>query len=72
MSRLFASSNSMLGIIEEINICDMLLSPYDFRQSSDDDIDELAKSILQNGLLQPVIVRMIYAYQITWKLTEAL
>ena len=58
MSRLFTTSNSMLGVIEEIEISKMRPFPYYLRHSLDDEIDDLAKSILQNGLLQPAIVRI--------------
>jgi ParB family chromosome partitioning protein len=48
----------MLGVIEEIEISKMRPFPYYLRHSLDDEIDDLAKSILQNGLLQPAIVRI--------------
>jgi ParB family transcriptional regulator, chromosome partitioning protein len=62
MSRLFTSSSSMLGVIEEVDICKIRPFAYCVRRSSDDELDELTKSILQNGLLQPVLVRMKGSY----------
>lgn len=58
MSRLFTSSNSILGIIEEIDISKIQPTIYCIRRCLDDEVDDLAKSILQKGLLQPLIVRM--------------
>lgn len=58
MSRLFTSSNSILGIIEEIDISKVRETAYRVRRNSDNDIEDLAKSVYQKGLLQPVIVRM--------------
>jgi ParB family chromosome partitioning protein len=57
MSRLFTSSNSILGIIEEIEASKIYPSTYCIRRSLDE-IEDLARSILQKGLLQPIIVRM--------------
>ena len=58
MSRVFAASNSILGIIEEIDLADIHPSFYQLRKNVQDSIDELAASISEKGLLQPIIVRM--------------
>jgi ParB family chromosome partitioning protein len=44
--------------MEEVEISKMRQSSYCIRHHLDDEIDDLAKSILHNGLLQPVIARM--------------
>jgi ParB family transcriptional regulator, chromosome partitioning protein len=58
MSRLYTSSNSILGIIEEIEISKIQPAVYCIRRSQDDEAEDLARSILQKGLLHPAIVRM--------------
>lgn len=58
VSKLFTSSNSILGIIEEIDVCKIRKMTYCIRSNVEEDIDDLAKSIYQNGLLHPIIVRM--------------
>src|SRR6187200_863778 len=58
MSRLFTSSNSILGLIEEVDISKIQPSLYCLRRGSDDESDYLARSILEKGLLQPIIVRI--------------
>jgi ParB family transcriptional regulator, chromosome partitioning protein len=45
------------GIVEEINISDIELSPYNFRSSTGIEIGGIANSIIRHGLLQPIIVR---------------
>lgn len=62
MQKPFATSSLMNGIIEEVPIHQISSPSYRFhtRQSDfcdDDNIDELALSIKQNGLLNPIIVR---------------
>ncbi len=46
-----------IGLIEDINICDIKLSPYNFRVSGAIELGEIANSIRRHGLLQPIIVR---------------
>jgi ParB family transcriptional regulator, chromosome partitioning protein len=58
LSRLFTSSKSILGVIEEIDTSSIIPFAYCVRQSPNEEIDDLAKSILQSGLLQPLIVRI--------------
>src|SRR5919199_742556 len=57
MSRVFSTSNSILGVIEEIDLADIHHSFYHLRKNVDDSIDELVASISEKGLLQPIIVR---------------
>ena len=47
---------SYLGVIQEISISKLRHSPHQFRISLDN-IDELASSIKEHGLLQPILVR---------------
>lgn len=47
----------LFGLVEDINLSDIELSPYNFRSSIDIKIGEIANSIIQHGLLQPIIVR---------------
>ena len=44
------------GILQEINISKIRHSPYQFRMNLDN-LDELASSIKEHGLLQPILVR---------------
>jgi hypothetical protein len=52
MSRLFTSAHSILGVIEEIDTCKIHPSVCRIRRSPDDEVEDLARSILQKGLLQ--------------------
>lgn len=55
---------SYLGVIQEISISKLRHSPYQFRISLDN-IDELACSIKEHGLLQPILVRpMQHEYEV--------
>jgi ParB family transcriptional regulator, chromosome partitioning protein len=55
---------SYLGVIQEISISKLRHSPYQFRISLDN-IDELAFSIKEHGLLQPILVRpMQHEYEV--------
>lgn len=55
---------SYLGVIQEISINKIRHSPYQFRMNLDN-IDELASSIKEHGLLQPIVVRpMQYEYEV--------
>ncbi len=63
MQKQFATSSLMKGIIEEVDVYKISFSSYLFRESFstevDNKIDELAFSIRQNGLLNPIIVRIV-------------
>jgi ParB family chromosome partitioning protein len=55
---------SYLGVIQEISVNKIRHSPYQFRMNLDS-IDELASSIEEHGLLQPIVVRpMQYDYEV--------
>jgi ParB family chromosome partitioning protein len=55
---------SYLGVIQEISVNKIRHSPYQFRMNLDN-IDELASSIKEHGLLQPIVVRpMQYDYEV--------
>jgi len=57
MSRTFSCSSSILGIIEDIEICRIRCSGNYYRPQAAHGIEDLAKSIREKGLLQPIIVR---------------
>jgi ParB family transcriptional regulator, chromosome partitioning protein len=57
MQPLELSSEHFFGQVEEINISDIRPSPYNCRNSNDASVKNLAYSIKQHGLLQPIIVR---------------
>ncbi|HET7147005.1 MAG TPA: ParB/RepB/Spo0J family partition protein [Candidatus Nitrosopolaris sp.] len=55
---------SYLGILQAINIGKIRHSPYQFRMDLDD-LDDLASSIKEHGLLQPILVRpMQHEYEV--------
>ena len=60
MQKQISTSPLVKGIVEELDIRKILLPRYTFINSShvDLNISELAESIKQNGLLQPIIVRI--------------
>ena len=57
MQKQFSGSFLLKGIIEEIDISKILMSGFSFRNLSSESIDELALSIHQHGLLNPIILR---------------
>jgi ParB family transcriptional regulator, chromosome partitioning protein len=56
MSKLYSSSPLMLGIIEELDVFKIHKTEFCHRSSSEK-VDELATSILQKGLIHPIMVR---------------
>lgn len=69
MQKQFTTTGLMKGIIEEVDVHKIYISSYLFRDSFftqvDNNLDELAFSIRQNGLLNPIIVRIVdTGYQI--------
>ena len=62
MSKLFSSSPLILGIIEDIDLSRIKRSSYLSRNMSDDTSIELANSIKEKGLLQPILVRTKESY----------
>lgn len=61
MSKLFSSSPLILGLIDDVDICRIKRSPNSYRNHNVD-IEELAHSIKEKGLLQPILVRTIESY----------
>jgi ParB family transcriptional regulator, chromosome partitioning protein len=65
MSRLFTSSNYIMGVMEEVEIYKIKQPTYSIRSQGDDDGNDsydLAKSITQKGLLHPIIIRLKGGY----------
>lgn len=57
MSRIFSNSSTTLGIIEDLEIAHLKQPVYPLR-SHMEDIEDLADSIMQKGLLQPLVIRI--------------
>jgi len=64
--KLLSTSNQLPGIVEDINISLIIESKYSIRLSTKDEVEELAKSISEKGLLNPIIVRQRneYTYEV--------
>jgi ParB family chromosome partitioning protein len=62
MSKLFSSSPLILGIIEDIDLSRIKRTPDLSRDMSDATSIELANSIKEKGLLQPILVRTKESY----------
>jgi ParB family transcriptional regulator, chromosome partitioning protein len=62
MSKLFSSSPLILGIIDDIDLSRIKRSPFLSRNMSDDTSIELAQSIKEKGLLQPILIRTKESY----------
>jgi ParB-like chromosome segregation protein Spo0J len=62
MSKLFSSSPLILGIIEDIDLSRIKRTPDLSRNMSDATSIELANSIKEKGLLQPILVRIKESY----------
>lgn len=58
MMKNFSASPLMKGIVEEVEISDLGLPNYTIHERGTETIDELALSILQYGLLHPIIIRI--------------
>jgi ParB family chromosome partitioning protein len=58
MSRLNVASKSITGIIEDLDLFALNHSPENYRPAARSDVEDLANSIMQKGLLQPVIIRV--------------
>jgi ParB family chromosome partitioning protein len=54
----FSASAIMKGIVEEVEISELILPHYSVHERGKETIDELALSILQYGLLHPIIIRI--------------
>lgn len=57
LQKLFAASNLLIGLIEEIELNKISQPEFLFYGASRSETSELVNSIRQNGLLQPIIVR---------------
>jgi ParB family chromosome partitioning protein len=62
MSKLFSSSPLILGIIEDIDLSSIKRASYFSRNMSNATSIELASSIKEKGLLQPILVRIKESY----------
>jgi len=62
MSKLFSSSPLILGIIEDVDLSRIKRAPYFSRNMSNVTSTELASSIKEKGLLQPILVRIKESY----------
>ncbi len=59
MSKLNVTAKYTVGIIDDIELCALKQSAENYRTATDSsNVDDLANSILQKGLLQPIIVRI--------------
>ena len=58
MMKNFSASPLMKGIVEEVEISELRLPNYTIHERGTETVDELALSILQYGLLHPIIVRI--------------
>ena len=54
----FSAAPLMKGIVEEVAISDLKLPNYVIHERDSESVDELAQSILQYGLLNPIITRI--------------
>jgi len=64
--KLLSSSNQLPGIVEDINVSMIIEGKCSTRLSTKDEVEDLAKSIVEKGLLNPIIVRQRndYIYEI--------
>jgi ParB family transcriptional regulator, chromosome partitioning protein len=58
MSRQTSNSSFLHGIIDDLNLSQIVESPHSLRIYSRHEIDDLSKSIQQNGLLNAIVVRI--------------
>jgi ParB family transcriptional regulator, chromosome partitioning protein len=58
MSKLNVAAKSISGIIEDLDLYALKRSPENYRTATPSDVEDLANSIMQKGLLQPIIVRV--------------
>ncbi len=54
----FSAIPLMKGIVEEVEIIELRLPSYTIHERGTETVDELALSILQYGLLHPIIIRI--------------
>ena len=58
MQKIHSTSNSVIGVLENVDISKIIPFKYYYRNNLDEDMHELCYSIKEKGLLQPIIVRM--------------
>ena len=58
MMKNFSASPLMKGIVEEVEISELKLPNYTIHEKGTETVDELALSILQYGLLHPIVIRI--------------
>ncbi|MGB9169167.1 MAG: ParB/RepB/Spo0J family partition protein [Nitrososphaeraceae archaeon] len=58
MQKIHSTSNSVIGVLENVDISKIKPFKYYYRNNSQEDMHELCYSIKEKGLLQPIIVRM--------------
>ncbi|MGI9010538.1 MAG: ParB N-terminal domain-containing protein [Nitrososphaeraceae archaeon] len=59
MQRIHSTSNSINGLLDNIDISKIKPFRYSYRRNINEDLTELSYSIKEKGLLHPIIVRMI-------------
>ena len=59
MQRIYSTSNSINGLLDNIDISKIKPFRYSYRRNIGEDLAELCYSIKEKGLLHPIIVRMI-------------
>ena len=59
MQRIHSTSNSINGLLDNIDISKIKPFRYSYRRNINEDLNELCYSIKEKGLLHPIIVRMI-------------
>ncbi|MGD1834457.1 MAG: ParB/RepB/Spo0J family partition protein [Nitrososphaeraceae archaeon] len=57
MQKINSTSNNISGILDNVDISKIKLSKYSYRRDVSIGVDELFVSIMEKGLLQPIIVR---------------
>lgn len=58
MQKIHSTSNSVIGVLENVDISKIKPFKYYYRNNLHEDMHELCYSIKEKGLLQPIIVRM--------------
>jgi ParB family chromosome partitioning protein len=59
MQKIHSTSNSIIGLLDNIDISQIKPFKYSYRRNISEDLHELCYSIKEKGLLHPSIVRMI-------------
>ena len=59
MQKIHSTSNSIIGLLDNIDISQIKPFKYSYRRNNSEDLHELCYSIKEKGLLHPIIVRMI-------------